>query len=88
MQLDTDEIVLEIASTEIQTEIEVETQPTRERWRRQVRIERWSPLKRRASGVAGEWSIREPPYQPPTKRHQTWPGCLGPGRRSRWFAST
>ena len=47
---DADEIVLE--STEIQTEVEVETQSTRKRWRRQVQVERWSPVKCRAIRVA------------------------------------
>ena len=50
LMADADEIVLE--STEIQTEVEVETQSTRKQWRRQVQVERWSPVKRRASRVA------------------------------------
>lgn len=36
---DTAEIVLEIESTKTQTEVEVDAQPTRKRWHRQVRVE-------------------------------------------------
>ena len=49
---DIDEIVLEIKSMEAQTEVEVDTQPTRKRRRRQVRVVRWSPVKRRDSSIA------------------------------------
>ena len=74
MMANTDEIVLE--STEIQAGVEVETQSTSKPRRRQVRVERWSPVKRQASRVA---TARKRPtrelhsvYQPLAKRHRTW----------------
>ena len=71
MMEDADNIVLE--NTEIQRKVEVETQSTKKRRRRQVRVERWSPVKRRDSrvAIARKRATREP-YQPPTKRRRTW----------------
>ena len=69
---DTDEIVLEIESTEMQIEVEDDTPSTRKRRRRQVRVEQWSPVKSQARRLAGKRSTRELPYHPPTKRRRIW----------------